>query len=74
MTVTTVGHEAAVGRANAALQTYTLSGDGWRRSPGETLQQALADLLHWCDDTQRDFDTALKQARARHAAENSPSA
>ncbi|WP_234441939.1 hypothetical protein [Streptomyces sp. NRRL S-1448] len=60
------GRDAAVRRANAALQTYTLSGDGWRRSPGETLQQVLTDLLCWCDDTQRDFDAALERARARH--------
>ncbi|MEE4418984.1 MULTISPECIES: hypothetical protein [Streptomyces] len=59
--------DAAVRRANAALQTYTLSDDGWRRSPGETLQQLLADLLCWCDDTQRDFDAALERARSRHA-------
>ncbi|MEV7086803.1 hypothetical protein AB0O07_13025 [Streptomyces sp. NPDC093085] len=59
-------------RANAAMETYTLSGDGWRRSPGETLQQVLVDLLHWCDDTQRDFDAAMGRARARHTAENSP--
>ncbi|MGK4584658.1 hypothetical protein [Kitasatospora sp. HPMI-4] len=60
-------------RANAALETYTFSGDGWRRSPGETLEHALADLLHWCDDTQRDFDAALERARARYAGESSPS-
>ncbi|MFG2291603.1 hypothetical protein ACGFOU_36690 [Streptomyces sp. NPDC048595] len=56
-------------RANEALQTYTLSGEGWRRGPSETLQQVLTDLLHWCDDTQRDFDAALARARARHAGE-----
>ncbi|MGV4925698.1 hypothetical protein K2224_18975 [Streptomyces sp. BHT-5-2] len=60
--------EAAVRRANEALQAYTLSGDGWRRGPGETLQRVLADLLHWCEDTQRDFDAALRRARAQHAA------
>ncbi|MEU5208664.1 hypothetical protein [Streptomyces sp. NPDC020742] len=56
-------------RANEALLTYTLSGEGWRRSPGETLRHVLADLLHWCDDTQRDFDAALREARARYAGE-----
>ncbi|MEU7182401.1 hypothetical protein ACWIG3_26885 [Streptomyces celluloflavus] len=71
--MTTDEHEAAVKRANAALETYTLSGDGWRRSPGETLQHVLADLLHWCDDTQRDFDAALERARARYAGEGPPS-
>ncbi|MGG2464556.1 hypothetical protein ACO0M4_33165 [Streptomyces sp. RGM 3693] len=74
MAMTVDGHDAAVRRANAALETYTLSGDGWRRSPGETLQHVLADLLHWCEDTQRDFDAALEHARARHAGKNSPSA
>lgn len=64
------GHDAAVQRAGEALQTYTLSGEGWRHSPGETLRQALTDLLHWCDDTQRDFDTALEHARIRHADES----
>ncbi|MFE6690493.1 hypothetical protein ACFVFQ_28985 [Streptomyces sp. NPDC057743] len=59
--------DAAVRRVNEALQTYTLSAEGWRRSPGETLRCVLADLLHWCDGTQRDFDAALRQARARHA-------
>lgn len=63
-------HDAAVQRANEALQTYTLSGEGWRHSPGETLRLALTDLLHWCDDTQRDFDVALKHARIRHADES----
>ncbi|MFD0163242.1 hypothetical protein ACFVJH_03675 [Streptomyces decoyicus] len=63
-------HDAAVQRANEALQTYTLSGGGWRHSPGETLRQVLTDLLHWCDDTQRDFDAALEHARARHADES----
>ncbi|MFJ8387803.1 hypothetical protein ACIQ9Q_25470 [Streptomyces sp. NPDC094438] len=72
MPVTTDGREAAVKRTNAALETYTYSGDGWRRSPGETLQHVLADLLHWCDDTQRDFDAALERARARYAAESQP--
>ncbi|QRX89853.1 MULTISPECIES: hypothetical protein [Streptomyces] len=62
------GREAAVRRVNEALQAYTLSGEGWRRGPGETLQCVLADLLHWCDDTQRDFDAALRRARAQHAA------
>ncbi|MEK2472422.1 hypothetical protein [Streptomyces noursei] len=62
------GREAAVRRVNEALQAYTLSGEGWRRGPGETLQCVLADLLHWCDGTQRDFDAALRRARAQHAA------
>ena len=62
-------HQAAVQRAGEALQTYTLSADGWRRSPGETLRLLLADLMHWCDDTQRDFDAALERARARHAGD-----
>lgn len=60
-------HDEAVRRANEALQTYALSGEGWRRSPGETLQHVLTDLLHWCADTQRDFDAALERARSRHA-------
>ncbi|MGI5350655.1 hypothetical protein ACQEU8_21120 [Streptomyces sp. CA-250714] len=60
-------HEEAVRRANEAMQTYALSEGGWRKSPSETLQQMLADLLHWCDDTQRDFDAALERARVRHA-------
>ncbi|MBM4792315.1 hypothetical protein HXP44_09670 [Streptomyces sioyaensis] len=62
-------HDAAVTRANEALRTYTLSAEGWHRSPGETLQHALTDLLHWCDDTQRDFDAALERARRRHAGD-----
>ncbi|WP_326691195.1 MULTISPECIES: hypothetical protein [unclassified Streptomyces] len=56
-------HEAAVQRANAALETYAFSPDGWRRPPGETLRQLLGDLMHWCEDTQRDFDAALEAAR-----------
>ncbi len=62
-------HTAAARRATEALQAYALSEEGWRDSPRETLQRVLADLLHWCDDTQRDFDTALAAARERHAAE-----
>ncbi|QEV19500.1 hypothetical protein [Streptomyces alboniger] len=62
-------HDAASRRAAEALQAYTLSEEGWRDSPSETLQRVLADLLHWCDDTQRDFDKALTTARTRHAAE-----
>ncbi|MET8470161.1 hypothetical protein ABZY90_05945 [Streptomyces sp. NPDC006422] len=65
------GHEEAVRRANAAIQEYTLSAEGWRSSPSETLRRVLADLLHWCDDTQRDFDKALAGARERHAEESS---
>ncbi|SDJ36655.1 hypothetical protein [Streptomyces indicus] len=63
-------HDAAVRRANAALETYTLSADGWRHSPSESLRRVLTDLLHWCDDTQRDFDAALAAARSRHAADS----
>ncbi|MFE7311596.1 hypothetical protein ACFU7T_00565 [Streptomyces sp. NPDC057555] len=63
------GREAAVQRAEEVLRVYTLSAEGWRRSPGETLQCVLADLLHWCDGTQRDFDAALLRARTQHAAE-----
>ncbi|WP_405795892.1 hypothetical protein [Streptomyces sp. NBC_01506] len=61
--------DAAVRRASAALETYTLSGDGWRRSPSETLTRLLADLRHWSDDTQRDFDAAVSRARDLHTAE-----
>lgn len=61
--------DAAVRRAGAALETYTLSGDGWRRSPGETLSRVLADLMHWSDDTQRDFEDVLSRARDLHTAE-----
>ncbi|MGY1439734.1 hypothetical protein [Streptomyces reniochalinae] len=61
-------HQAAVDRANTALQTHTLT-EGWRNSPSQTLGRVLADLLHWCDDTQRDFDAALARARRQHAAE-----
>ncbi|GHH78126.1 hypothetical protein GCM10018793_27800 [Streptomyces sulfonofaciens] len=62
-------HETAVRRADAALRTYTLSEDGWRAGPSATLQRVLADLLHWCDDTQRDFDAVLGRARALHGTE-----
>ncbi|MEU5839403.1 hypothetical protein ABZ820_37880 [Streptomyces diacarni] len=65
-------HQAAVDRANAALQTHTLT-EGWRDSPSQTLGRVLADLLHWCDDTQRDFDAALARARRQHAAEGNGS-
>lgn len=61
--------DEAVRRAGAALETYTLAGDGWHRGPGETLTRVLADLMHWSDDTQRDFDAALSRAHALHAAE-----
>ncbi|GHJ34796.1 hypothetical protein [Streptomyces sp. TS71-3] len=62
-------HEEAIRRADAALRTYTLSEDGWRTGPSATLQRMLADLLHWCDDTQRDFGTVLARARDLHATE-----
>ncbi|MGW0531002.1 hypothetical protein [Streptomyces sp. NPDC003032] len=62
-------HTAASRRATEALQAYALSEEGWRDSPSETLQRVLADLLHWCDDTQRDFDRALSTARTHHTAE-----
>ncbi|HEY1178880.1 MAG TPA: hypothetical protein VGF17_22230 [Phytomonospora sp.] len=64
-----MSHDEAVRRANAALQEYTLSPEGWRTSPSETLQRVLADLMHWCDDTQRDFDKALAVAREWHTGE-----
>ncbi|MGW1377512.1 hypothetical protein ACWD6P_25025 [Streptomyces sp. NPDC002446] len=63
-------HDAAVRRANEALQAYALSAEGWRRGPSETLERVLADLLHWCADTQRDFDAALERARTRHARDD----
>ncbi|MFI9048092.1 hypothetical protein [Streptomyces sp. NPDC053427] len=55
-------------RANRALEHYGLSEAGWRRTPGENLQELLADLLRWCDATQHGFDRALRAARASHAA------
>ncbi|MER7411969.1 hypothetical protein [Streptomyces cacaoi] len=39
-------HEAAVARANEILAGYALSPEGWRRSPGQTVQRVLCDLLH----------------------------
>jgi len=66
-----MSHDDAVRRANATIQEYTLSAEGWRASPSETLQRVLADLLHWCEDTQRDFNKALAAARERHATESS---
>lgn len=66
-------HDAAVTGAGDALRTHPLSGEGWRRGPGETLQRVLGDPLHWCADTQRDFDAALERARARHAEERAGS-
>ncbi|OLZ65591.1 hypothetical protein AV521_31625 [Streptomyces sp. IMTB 2501] len=60
-------HDAAVRRADEVLQMYALSVEGRRRSPGETVQCVLADLLHRCN-TQRDFDAALLRASAQHAA------
>ncbi|MFH8346980.1 hypothetical protein [Streptomyces sp. NPDC018045] len=63
------GNDERVARAGAALETYTLSEEGWRASPGETLQRVLADLMHWCDATQRGFDRSLAAARERYAEE-----
>ncbi|KOT99062.1 hypothetical protein ADK86_15650 [Streptomyces sp. NRRL F-5755] len=66
------GNEEQVRRAGAALETYTLSEAGWRASPSETLQRVLADLLHWCEATQRDFDRSLALARERYGEERAP--
>jgi hypothetical protein len=71
---TTRAHDAAAKRGGEAIESYTYSGytaggQSWRSSPGETLTRLLADLLHWADDTQRDFDKALKQARTLHDTE-----
>ncbi|NBE56741.1 hypothetical protein [Streptomyces boluensis] len=60
---------AAVGRAGEVLQTYTSSPEARRRGPSETLQRVIADLMHWCDDSRRDFDRALEAARDLHARE-----
>lgn len=62
-------HDTAAGRAGEALQTYPWAPEGGRRGPSETLQRVIADLMHWCDDTQRDFDRALTSARALHERE-----
>ncbi|RFU82820.1 hypothetical protein DY218_30860 [Streptomyces triticagri] len=70
----TAAHEAAVRRAGEALQTYTLSAEGWRQSPSETLQRLLTDLRHWCDDTQRDFDRAVTGSRTLHSTERDTAA
>ncbi|MFH9425272.1 hypothetical protein [Streptomyces sp. NPDC017529] len=67
------GNDERVARAGVALETYTLSEEGWRASPSETLQRVLADLMHWCDATQRDFDRSLAAARERHAEERAAS-
>ncbi|MEU7205904.1 hypothetical protein [Streptomyces sp. NPDC045470] len=63
------GNDERVARAGAALETYTLSGQGWRASPSETLQRVLADLMHWCDATQRGFERSLAAARERYGEE-----
>ena len=39
------------------------------RGPGGTLARVLADLMHWSDDTRRDFTDALSRAHDPHAAE-----
>jgi hypothetical protein len=71
---TTRAHDTAAKRGGEAIEAYTYSGltasgESWRSSPGETLTRLLADLLHWADDTQRDFDKALTRAKALHDTE-----
>ncbi|MCA1222459.1 hypothetical protein [Streptomyces sp. 8L] len=71
---TTRAHDEGAKRGGEAVETYTYSGvtaggQSWRSSPGETLTRLLADLLHWADDTQRDFDKALERARKLHDTE-----
>ncbi|WP_344939871.1 hypothetical protein [Actinomadura miaoliensis] len=61
--------DRSVERAGEAMQAYTLSADGWRTSPSENLQVLLADLMHWCDATQHDFDRILLKARDRYEKE-----
>ncbi|MFI9228516.1 hypothetical protein [Streptomyces rimosus] len=66
------GSDDQVRRATTALETYTLSEEGWRTSPSETLQRVLADLMHWCEATQRGFDRSLALARERYGEERAP--
>jgi hypothetical protein len=71
---TTRAHDEGSRRGREAIEAYTYSGVtasgvSWRSSPGETLTRVLADLLHWCDDTQRDFDKALARAKELHDTE-----
>ncbi|GLY87248.1 hypothetical protein [Actinoallomurus iriomotensis] len=58
-----------VERAGEAMRAYTLSADGWREGPTANLRMLLADLMHWCDATQHDFDRILASARGRYEEE-----
>ncbi|UKY52008.1 hypothetical protein [Streptomyces inhibens] len=57
------GADDRVARAEEALRAYALSEGGWRRSPGQNLQELLVDLMQWCDATQHGFERALTAAR-----------
>ncbi|MGP8299913.1 hypothetical protein ACTPOK_18680 [Streptomyces inhibens] len=62
------GADERVARAEEALRAYALSEGGWRRSPGQNLQELLVDLMQWCDATQHGFERALTAAREARRA------
>ncbi|MFI0717156.1 hypothetical protein ACH4SK_42700 [Streptomyces inhibens] len=62
------GGDERVARAEEALRAYALSEGGWRRSPGQNLQELLLDLMQWCDATQHGFERALTAAREARQA------
>ncbi|REK87323.1 hypothetical protein DY245_27510 [Streptomyces inhibens] len=63
-----IGADERVARAEEVLRAYALSEGGWRRSPGQNLQELLVDLMQWCDATQHGFERALTAAREARRA------
>ena len=59
--------------ADTALEAYSLAKglcpDEPELSPLELLTDLLADLLHWSEADDLDFDTALRLARMHHEEE-----
>ena len=53
-------------RANTALEAYI---EATGTDHDDALTDLIADLLHWCDRNQFDFDACLEQARRHYAGE-----
>ncbi len=61
--MTQMTNSARANRATQALTAYYGEIDEC------TLTDLLADILHWCDEHEEDFEQSLQQARNHHWAE-----
>lgn len=59
-------NDARAGWAHQAIQTFEIATSCDRC---DTLGDLLANLMHWCDRNEQDFETELERARGHYEAE-----